>query len=314
MTERLTADDAGIARAAELLLAGGTVALPTETVYGLGADATRSNAVAAIFAAKNRPSFNPLIVHVPAREEAEALALFDDRARQLARAFWPGPLTLVLPRKAASGLSELVTAGLPSVALRVPSHPVATALLRRAGRPLAAPSANPSGRLSPTDAAHVIDGLDGRIDAVLDAGPTQRGVESTILGVFADGLHLLRPGGVPVEQIEAIAGPVQHSTGGQITAPGQLASHYAPGASLRLNATQPQEGELWLGFGPDAAAADLNLSPSGDLVEAAANLFAALHRLDARAAGGAIAVAPIPESGLGCAINDRLRRAAAPRS
>ncbi|MBL4926761.1 L-threonylcarbamoyladenylate synthase [Fuscibacter oryzae] len=311
-TLRLLADPNGIKTAAALLRAGGLVAFPTETVYGLGGDATSDLAVARIFEAKGRPRFNPLIAHVPDLAAAERLALFDDRARAVAAAFWPGPLTLVLPLRADAGLSPLVTAELPTVAIRVPAHPVAQALLRAFGGPLAAPSANPSGKISPTRADHVLAGLDGRIEAVVDGGACAVGVESTILGL--DGPpSLLRPGGVPVEALEALLGPI--AAGGDAAkpnAPGQLLSHYAPGAAVRLNADAPRPREVRLGFGPGAA--DLNLSPTGDLVQAAATLFHLLRQADALAGpGGTIAIAPIPETGLGRAINDRLRRAAAPR-
>ncbi|MBL9055577.1 MAG: threonylcarbamoyl-AMP synthase [Rhodobacteraceae bacterium] len=308
----LVPDAAGLARAADILRAGGLVAFPTETVYGLGGDARSDRAVAGIFAAKDRPRFNPLIAHLPDLAAAEEFALFDDRAHALAAAFWPGPLTLVLPLRPGAGLSPLVTAELPTVAIRVPAHPVAQALLRAFGGPLAAPSANPSGRVSPTRAAHVAEGLSGRIDAILDGGACAVGVESTILGL--DGpATLLRPGGLPAEAIEALIGPL--TTGGNAAkpnAPGQLASHYAPAAAIRLNAGDARPGEIRLGFGPGAAA--LNLSPTGDLTEAAANLFHLLREAD-RLAGpaGTLAIAPIPETGLGRAINDRLRRAAAPR-
>jgi L-threonylcarbamoyladenylate synthase len=314
-TETLPPDDAGLARAAALLRAGELVAFPTETVYGLGGDARSDLAVARIFDAKGRPRFNPLIVHVPDVAAARALAQFDNRADRLAATFWPGPLTLVLPLRAGTGLSPLVTADLPTVALRVPAHPVAQGLLGAFGGPVAAPSANPSGRVSPTRAAHVRDGLAGRIAAVVDGGACDVGVESTIVGL--DGAAtLLRPGGLPVEAIEAALGtplatamPASHPT-----APGQLASHYAPGAALRLNATDAQPDEVWLGFGPATPATPLNLSPTGDLVEAAANLFHMLRDADRRAGPtGRIAVAPIPETGIGRAINDRLARAAAPR-
>jgi L-threonylcarbamoyladenylate synthase len=311
-TRTLTADAPGLSGAAAILRAGGLVAFPTETVYGLGGDARSDRAVAGIFAAKDRPRFNPLIAHLPDLAAAEELALFDDRARALAAAFWPGPLTLVLPLRPGAGLSPLVTAELPTVALRVPAHPVAQALLRAFGGPLAAPSANPSGRVSPTRAAHVAEGLSGRIDAILDGGACAVGVESTILGL--DGpATLLRPGGLPVEVIEALIGPLATAgSSAKPTAPGQLASHYAPAAAVRLNAETARPGETRLGFGPGAA--DLNLSPTGDLTEAAANLFHMLREADRLAdASGTIAIAPIPETGLGRAINDRLRRAAAPR-
>ncbi|PKP76038.1 MAG: threonylcarbamoyl-AMP synthase [Alphaproteobacteria bacterium HGW-Alphaproteobacteria-6] len=314
-TERLDPSPAGIARAAALLARGALVAFPTETVYGLGGDARSDIAVARIFAAKDRPRFNPLIVHLPDLAAARAVAVFDDRAERLASAFWPGPLTLVLPLRPSARLSPLVTADLPSVAIRVPAHPVAQALLRAFAGPVAAPSANPSGRVSPTRAGHVLAGLSGRIAAVIDAGPCAVGVESTILGLAQDAPQLLRPGGIPAEALEACLGHPLAARGDaeRPSAPGQLASHYAPAAALRLGVTTPGPGEFWLGFGPAAAAADLNLSPSGDLVEAAANLFHFLREADARAAGGRIAVAPIPDHGLGRAINDRLARAAAPR-
>jgi L-threonylcarbamoyladenylate synthase len=304
----------GVAQVADLLRKGGLVAFPTETVYGLGGDARSDLAVARIFAAKGRPRFNPLIVHLPDVAAARGLALFDTRADALAAAFWPGPLTLVLPLRAGSGLSDLVTAGLPTVALRIPAHPVARALLQVFGGPLAAPSANPSGRISPTRAAHVMEGLGGRIDAVIDGGTCAVGVESTIVGLEG-AARLLRPGGVPTEALETALGlPLLPPEAGQITAPGQLAAHYAPGAPVRLDAVAARPNEVWIGFGPQSAGAALTLSEAGDLVEAAANLFHSLREADRLAGpGGAIAVAPIPETGLGRAINDRLRRAAAPR-
>ncbi|MEY8842738.1 L-threonylcarbamoyladenylate synthase [Cribrihabitans sp. XS_ASV171] len=308
-TLRLAPDAAGIAHAAELLRAGRLVSFPTETVYGLGGDARQGRAVAAIYEAKGRPSFNPLIAHVASAEAARELVEWPETAERLAGAFWPGPLTLVLPLKEGHCVSSLVTAGLETLAVRVPAHPVAHALLEELGGPVAAPSANPSGRISPTTAEHVLAGLSGRIAAVLDAGPCGVGVESTILGLSGEP-RLLRPGGVAGEEIEAVLGhPLLRDESGAITAPGQLASHYAPEASVRLNAGHAEGAELLLGFGPMEC--DLNLSEAGDLAEAAATLFAALHALDAR--GRPIAVAPIPERGLGVAINDRLRRAAAPR-
>ena len=294
----------------ELLRSGGLVAFPTETVYGLGGDARSDLAVARIFGAKGRPRFNPLIVHVPDVAAAREFAVFDARAEAVVARFWPGPLTLVLPLRDA-GLSDLVTAGLGSVAVRVPAHPLAQALLRAFGGPLAAPSANPSGRVSPTRAAHVMAGLAGRIAAVLDGGPCAVGVESTILGLV-DGPELLRPGGLAVEALEAVLGPLTVSGSAEKpTAPGQLASHYAPAARVRLAAREVRAGEVRLGFG--AGGGDLNLSETGDLVEAAANLFHMLREADRLAGGRGIAVAPVPEVGLGRAINDRLRRAAAPR-
>jgi L-threonylcarbamoyladenylate synthase len=268
--------------------------------------------VARVFEAKGRPRFNPLIVHVPDLAAARRLARFDDRAVGLAAAFWPGPLTLVLPLRPDSGLAPLVTAELDSVAIRVPAHPLAQALLAATGRPLAAPSANPSGRISPTTAAHVRAGLSSRIAAVLDGGACGVGLESTIVGLVGDA-RLLRPGGLPVEVIEAALGAPLLPPGDAISAPGQLASHYAPRGRVRLGVTRPEGDEIWIGFGICPGAA-LTLSPTGDMVQAAANLFATLHDADALAGpDGRIAVAPIPDRGLGRAINDRLRRAAAPR-
>lgn len=305
-TQVLTPDGPGFVQAAALLGAGQLVSFPTETVYGLGGDARNGAAVARIFEAKNRPSFNPLIVHVADLAAAQTIARFDDTAMRLASAFWPGPLTLVLPLAPDHGLAALVTAGLDTVAVRVPAHPVAQGLLAAFGGPLAAPSANPSGQISPTTAAHVIDGLEGRIAAVIDGGACPVGLESTIVGGTPPAL--LRPGGLPVEAIEACIGPLAKA-GQNITAPGQLRSHYAPRSRLRLDADAPRTEELMLGFG--RMPCDMNLSEAGDLTEAASRLFDALHQLDAQ--GRPIAVAPIPETGLGRAINDRLRRAAAPR-
>ena len=310
MTEILHPTAAGLDRAAALLKAGRLVAFPTETVYGLGADATNGQAVAAIYAAKGRPSFNPLIVHLPDTASAQHYVRWNDAADVLAGAFWPGPLTLVLPLKEGHGLSSLVTAGLDTVALRVPAMATAQALLARFGGPVAAPSANPSGRISATMAEHVLAGLEGRIDAVLDDGPCPVGLESTIVGLAGDHPSLLRAGGLPLEAIEAALGQrLRIDNGAEVIAPGQLASHYAPGAAVRLNATEARGDEVLLGFGD--VAGTLNLSPSGDLMEAAANLFDHLHQLDAM--DRPIAVAPIPQKGLGRAINDRLQRAAAPR-
>lgn len=311
----LPPDTAGIARAADLLRAGQLVALPTETVYGLAADATQDAAVAAIYAAKGRPDFNPLIVHLPDLESAMALADFPGHAAALAAAFWPGPLTLVLPLKPGHGLSPRVTAGLPTVAVRLTAHPVMQAVLRATGRPLAAPSANPSGKISATTAAHVQAGLGHRIAAILDGGATAVGVESTILAPGANGTRLLREGGLPREGIEPVTGPLLNDTtpGARVEAPGQLASHYAPQTPLHLGGV-PQPGEIMIGFG--TVTGDLTLSAMGDLAEAATRLFATLHNADAMAQSRgvtAIRVAPIPETGLGRAINDRLRRAAAPR-
>jgi len=309
-TEKLGTNLADLRHAAALLADGRLVAFPTETVYGLGADATNPTAVAKIFAAKDRPSFNPLIVHVPDVQTARSFVQWSDTAQKLADAFWPGPLTLVLPLRPGHRIAALVTAGLDTLAIRAPAHPAAQALLRAFGGPVAAPSANPSGRISPTTASHVIAGLNGRIAAVVDDGPCPVGVESTIVGL-SGAPALLRPGGIAAEDIERALGVSLQlrDNAGALTAPGQMASHYAPGAPVRLNASAARPGELMLGFGPMSC--DLNLSGKGDLTEAAANLFDHLHRLDAR--GKPIAVAPVPDHGLGRAINDRLRRAAAPR-
>ncbi len=308
----------GIPAAAAVLRRGGLVAFPTETVYGLGADAGNPLAVAAIFSAKDRPSFNPLIVHVASIGAARKLADFNSMAGALANAFWPGPLTLVLPEKPNSGLTTLVSAGLPHVGLRVPAHPVSQALLKAFGGPVAAPSANLSGKISPTTAQHVVDGLWGRIDGILDGGKSQVGLESTIIGFAADGPVLLRAGGLPAEAIEqCLDMQLARHSDARIIAPGQLESHYAPGVSLRLDADNPQPDEAWLGFGPETLAVlSRNLSPGKDLHEAAANLFAFLREIDAAAAKdniSRVAVARIPDIGIGRAINDRLRRAAAPR-
>lgn len=312
---------ASLARGAELLRSGALVAFPTETVYGLGADATNDQAVAAIFAAKGRPHFNPLIVHVPSLAEAQDFAEFDARAVALAEQHWPGPLTLVLPRKAGAGLSLLVSAGLDTVAIRVPGHPVAQALLRAARCPVAAPSANRSGAVSPTTPLHVVESLGERVPLVLAGGRCPVGVESTVLDLSGEDAVLLRPGAVLREDMERLLGqPI--ATAGQDgsespkKSPGQLLSHYAPAVGVRLNALDVAADEALLAFGPDqlirGGVARLNLSPTGDLNEAAANLFAFLRQLD-KPAVRAIAVMPIPEAGLGTAINDRLRRAAAPR-
>ena len=298
----------GVADAAALLRAGELVAFPTETVYGLGADATNGDAIAGIYEAKGRPRFNPLIVHVPSLTAAQALVEFPGWAQALAQAFWPGALTLVLPSRGV--LPDLVSAGQSTLAVRVPAHPLARQLLEAVDRPVAAPSANPSGRVSPTTAAHVLDGLSGRIAAVLDGGATEVGLESTIIG--GPEPTLLRPGGIPVEALAAALGDdllEAQPPANAPTAPGQLASHYAPEAPVRLAVTYAAPGEVHLGFGP--VAGDVTLSPAGDLREAAARLFSALREL--ATAGRPIAVAPIPETGLGRAINDRLRRAAAPR-
>jgi len=308
------ADRAAIAEAGRIVRAGGLVAFPTETVYGLGADATQGEAVARIFEAKGRPRFNPLIVHVHDIESARELADFDERALALARRFWPGPLSLVLPllERPRHGISELVTAGLDTVAIRVPSHAVARELLAAAGVPIAAPSANTSGRLSPTRAGHVEEDLSGAVDMILDGGGSEAGLESTIIAITPRPA-LLRPGSLPREDIEAVLGcRLAAPSEGKVQSPGQLLSHYAPRARLRLEAAGALPGEALLGFGPDAPAAALNLSPGGDLREAAANLFAYLRVLDAKGLSG-IAAMPIPSTGLGEAINDRLRRAAAPK-
>ncbi|WP_340117404.1 L-threonylcarbamoyladenylate synthase [Pelagibius sp. 7325] len=320
--EILPPDDAALARAAALLRAGGLVAFPTETVYGLGADATSDAAVAGIFAAKDRPQFNPLIVHFTDAEAAAREVVFDARAQQVARAFWPGPLTLVLPRRKDSRISLLCSAGLDSQAVRVPAHPLAHRLLAESGLPLAAPSANASGKISPTEAAHVAASLGPRVPLILDGGRCAVGLESTVLDLSSPQAAILRPGAVTAQDLTPIIGEVVEAPGnaespenGGLKGPGMLSSHYAPGHPVRLNATDVAADEALLAFGPQvpAGAADsLNLSPAGDVTEAAAHLFAYLHRLDALAVQ-AIAVMPIPETGLGAAINDRLRRAAAPR-
>lgn len=320
-TRMLPADPAAIPQAIRILAAGGLVAFPTETVYGLGANAADGEAVARLYAAKGRPSFNPLIAHVADFSAARTLALFDGSAEKLAKEFWPGPLTLVLPARGDCPVSALARAGLGTVAIRVPAHPVAQALLAGFGRAVAAPSANRSGRVSPTTAAHVAADLGGRIDVILDGGPCAVGLESTIVACLGGAPALLRPGGLSRERIEKLLGqPLAARAEDEAapSAPGMLASHYAPRARLRLDASEVREGEALLGFGPDVvpgaekAVAALDLSPAGDSVEAAANLFAHLHALDA-AGAAVIAVAPVPPAGLGEAINDRLRRAAAPR-
>jgi L-threonylcarbamoyladenylate synthase len=309
-----TADATAIARAAEIIRAGGLVAFPTETVYGLGADATNDRAVASIFAAKGRPQFNPLIVHVPNIAAAEAIVEFSPLARKLAEAFWPGALTLVLPRRDTK-LSLLVSAGLDTVAVRAPSGNVAQKLLQAAGVPIAAPSANVSGRVSSTLAAHVAEEFGESVDLILDDGAAALGLESTVIGFDGDGPVLLRLGAIAREDIEKIAGPLA-APGAKISSPGQLVNHYAPRTALRLNARDVKPGEALLAFGahvPEGARVTSNLSSTGDVKEAAANLFAMLRELDAGGAEG-IAVMPVPEKGLGEAINDRLRRAAAPRT
>ena len=314
MTERLAADAAGIARAAELLRAGALVAFGTETVYGLGGDATSERAVAAIFAAKDRPRFNPLICHVTDADAAFALVRPTDAARSLSAAFWPGPLTLVLPRRANCPVALLAGAGLDTLAVRVPAHPVARALIRAAGRPVAAPSANRSGRISPTAAERVLADLGGRIAAVLDSGPCAVGVESSVLELSGQVPRLLRPGGAALEDIAAIIGRVETTGSEAVRSPGMLASHYAPRLPLRLEATEVEPDEALLAFGPPPPGARtvFQLSERRDLTEAAARLFAGLHVLDASGMAR-IAAMPVPPHGLGRAINDRLARAAAPR-
>jgi len=305
-----------LARAAETLRSGGLVAFPTETVYGLGADATDDRAVAKIFAAKGRPHFNPLIAHVPDADAAARLVRFDARAERLAARFWPGPLTMVLPRRDDCPVSLLAGAGLSTLAVRVPAHPLALDLLRAAGRPVAAPSANRSGRVSPTTAQHVEADLGDRIDMILDGGACVVGVESTVLDLSGPQARVLRQGGVAQETLEEVLGPLASGGApGVITAPGMLESHYAPDLPLRLNATAARNNEALLAFGPEEPEGfveTLNLSSSGNLAEAAANVFSYLRRLDRIGLDG-IAVMTIPERGLGRAINDRLRRAAAPR-
>jgi L-threonylcarbamoyladenylate synthase len=306
------ADPAAIARAAEILRRGGLVAFPTETVYGLGADATNDAAVAAIFAAKERPRFNPLIVHVRDAEHAGTFVEFNPLARALAAAFWPGPLTLVLMRKPDAAISLLASAGLDTIAVRAPSHPVARRLLAACGFPVSAPSANPSGRVSATTAAHVAGELHGRVDLILDDGPAPLGIESTVVGFENDHPVLLRTGALPRSNIEAVAGSLLGSAHEGVRSPGQLRSHYAPRTPLRLDALDVNPGEALLAFGatePAGASVMRNLSATADLAEAAAHLFAMLRELDAAGCPG-IAVMPVPDHGLGEAINDRLRRAA----
>ena len=320
-TQILPAGEAAMAAAACCLAQGGLVGFPTETVYGLGADATNPVAVARLYEAKGRPSFNPLIAHVGDLAAARNLAQFDAQATRLAAAFWPGPLTLVLPKTDGCAVADLATAGLDTIAIRVPAHPVARDLLQRFGRPVVAPSANLSGHVSPTNAAHVLSDLDGRIDLIVDAGAVAVGVESSIVGCFETAI-LLRPGGLPRGDIERVLGnplarPPEDADRGTAhpLAPGMLASHYAPRTPVRLDAGQLEFGEALLGFGPgavpgtDRAVAALNLSAQGDLAEAAVNFFGYLRALDLSGARG-IAVSPIPQHGLGEAINDRLRRAA----
>ncbi|WP_119304462.1 L-threonylcarbamoyladenylate synthase [Dongia deserti] len=317
MARRLQPTLTEIGDAARALRQGKLVAFPTETVYGLGGDATSDRAVAAIFSAKGRPSFNPLIVHVASATDAVQFAEVSANAQAVARSFWPGPLTMVLPRRRDCRISLLATAGLDSVAIRVPAHTIAQTLLTMTGLPLAAPSANPSGRLSPTSADHVLADLGDNVEFVIDGGACTVGVESTVLSLLDDKPRILRPGGVPAEAIaEVLQEPVTIETGAEDSAaprsPGRLLSHYAPSLPVRLNAAAAEPGEILLGFGPSAPKDALNLSPIGDLQEAAANLFALLRRLD-DPQYCAIAVMPVPETGLGIAINDRLRRAAAAR-
>lgn len=307
VTRVLPINEATIAEAARLILEGMPVAAPTETVYGLAADATNGSAVAAIYQAKQRPSFNPLIVHVPDIGEAERYAEFGALARQLSERFWPGPLTLVLPLRVPGQIASLASAGLPTIAVRCPAHPVMQALLEATAVPLAAPSANASGRVSPTRAEHVRASLDGRIPLILDGGPTSVGIESTIIGISGDRARLLRPGPITLE----LLGMEVEQADGTVEAPGQLESHYAPSKPVRLNALTAKEGEWLIGFGP--VAGHSSLSSSGDLVEAAARLFDLLHEAEGKTEN-AIAIAPIPIQGLGLAINDRLRRASATRT
>jgi L-threonylcarbamoyladenylate synthase len=323
-TPILPAGEAAVAAAARALGEGGLVAFPTETVYGLGADATNAAAIARLYQAKGRPAFNPLIAHVGDLAAARRIGRFDAAALALAEAFWPGPLTLVLPKSENCAVADLATAGLDTVAIRIPAHAIARDILRAFGRPVVAPSANLSGHLSPTIAAHVKSDLEGRIDLIVDGGAVAVGVESTIIGIFDEPM-LLRPGGLPRADIERVLGRAlrqppedAESDSGQPLAPGMLASHYAPRTSVRLNADRLEPGEALLAFGTDAvsgidgAAAVMNLSAGGDLTEAAANLFGHLRALDTRGAC-TIAVMPIPNDGLGEAINDRLRRAAVGR-
>jgi L-threonylcarbamoyladenylate synthase len=319
-TKLINADSTAISEAATCLARGGLVAFPTETVYGLGADATDGPAVARLYAAKGRPAFNPLIAHVADLEAARALAVFDKNAERLAAAFWPGPLTLVLPKAPGCEVADLATAGLDSIAVRIPAHPVAQAILKAFGKPVVAPSANRSGHVSPTNASHVVADLAGLIDLVVDGGSTAVGLESTIVACLG-APTLLRPGGLAREAIEDLLGTnlgVAPETSDDPLAPGMLPSHYAPSATLRLGAKEVRPGEALLAFGPTLppgaarATAMLSLSRSGDLVEAAANLFSHLRAMDILGATS-IAVMPIPFDGLGEAINDRLQRAAAPR-
>ncbi len=321
MSEIVTPTPAALAKAALLLQQGKLVAMPTETVYGLAADATNDHAVAAIYAAKGRPSFNPLIIHGYDFAQLAAHVQMDNRAEELAAHFWPGPLTLILPRHNNSRISLLASAGLPSLAVRIPQHKVALDLLRMVQTPLAAPSANPSGYLSPTTAQHVAQSLGDKVALILASGKSSIGVESTVLDLTQQQVRILRPGAITAEMLAAIIGQVDtikeaDKITSQITSPGQMSSHYAPNKPLRLNAQSPNSNEVWLTFGPSLEAThlyQLSLSDSGDLTEAAANLFVHLHTAEQMNVAG-IAVMPIPETGLGIAINDRLKRAAADKN
>ena len=310
MTDILSPTPEAIAEAARHILDGGLVAFPTETVYGLGADATNGEAVAAVFAAKDRPSFNPLIIHFADAADVADVAGLDGPAAELGRAFWPGALSMVLPRRDPCPVSLLASAGLDTVAVRVPRHRAAHDLLVAVGRPVAAPSANPSGHVSPTTAAHVAESLGGAVRVIIDGGPCRVGLESTVIDLTGTPPRLLRPGGIPAEDIEAVVGPLARPDPGAAPAsPGMGSRHYAPGRPLRMNAPSAGAGEALLAFGPDAPEGTPNLSPTGNLEEAAANFFAMIRALDTGDYCG-IAVMPIPDSGLGRAINDRLRRAA----
>ena len=304
----LAGDESGLAQTAEILRSGGLVALPTETVYGLAGRADSEAAVAAIYRAKGRPDFNPLIVHVASLAQAERLALFDDRAALLAERFWPGPLTLVLPLRKEASIAPAVTAGLATIAIRMPAHPLLRAVLGRLGLPLAAPSANRSGGVSPTSAEHVQVSFGAAAPPILDGGASENGLESTIVALRPGGWQLLRPGPIPESAVAALLGDAMPVEAGRIEAPGQLARHYAPGKPVRLDADAAQAGEFLIGFGP--VAGDCSLSPAGDLAEAAARLYRCLHEA-AASKRPRIAVAPVPSEGIGAAINDRLRRAAA---
>jgi len=304
----LAGDESGLAQTAEILRSGGLVALPTETVYGLAGRADSEAAVAAIYRAKGRPDFNPLIVHVASLAQAERLALFDDRAALLAERFWPGPLTLVLPLRKEASVAPAVTAGLATIAIRMPAHPLLRAVLGRLVLPLAAPSANRSGGVSPTSAEHVQVSFGAAAPPILDGGASENGLESTIVALRQGGWQLLRPGPIPESAVAALLGDAMPVEAGRIEAPGQLARHYAPGKPVRLDADAAQAGEFLIGFG--RIAGDCSLSPSGDLAEAAARLYRCLHEA-AASKRPRIAVAPVPSEGIGAAINDRLRRAAA---